>query len=70
LRTHILKYDAHPFVGQQPEADRRRMDALIAPGHLLQVIDSLIRQHLLLKRDGVALENAILRRLDRSGTWV
>jgi hypothetical protein len=70
LRTHVLAYDAHPFVQQQPEAARQHMDALIAPAHLLKVSVDLTRQGLLLKRDAARIEEAILQRLDAQGAWV
>ena len=69
LRTHVLQYDAHPYVGQQPEADRRHMDALIAPGALMRVTEDLTRQRLLLKRDASVIQDAILRRLNSQGEW-
>jgi hypothetical protein len=69
LRTHILHYDGHPYVQQQPEADRQRMDALIAPGALMRVLEDLVRQKLLLRRDAAQIEDAICSRLDRLGEW-
>jgi hypothetical protein len=69
LRTTVLRYDRHPYPGQQPEAERVQMSDLIAPGQLLMVIEDLIRQQLLLRRDGAVIEEKILRRLDRHGEW-
>ena len=45
------------------------MQDRIAPGALMQTVDSLVRQRLLLRRDGSQIEEAILRRLDRTGDW-
>ena len=70
LRTCVLNYDGHPFVQQRPEAERQHLQMLLEPGQLLQVIDSLVRQKLLLKRDGAQIEEAILKRLDATGEWV
>jgi hypothetical protein len=69
LRTTVLHYDAHPYPGQRPEAEQVQMSDRIAPGQLLRVVEDLIRQHLLLRRDATVIEEKILRKLDRTGEW-
>jgi hypothetical protein len=70
LRTSVLHYDAHPYPGQRPEAERVQMSERIVPGQLMQVIEALVRQHLLLKRDAGQIEEALLKRVDRFGEWM
>jgi hypothetical protein len=70
LRTTVLNYDGHAYPGQRPEAERAEMEGAVAPGQLLRVIEDLIRQRLLLRRDGAVIEEKILRKLDRHGEWM
>jgi hypothetical protein len=57
FRAALVRYDALPT--PRPEADRQRVRELMTPEHLVGVIESLVRQQLLLKRDAGPIEEAI-----------
>jgi hypothetical protein len=62
-----VRYNALPM--PRPEADLQCMRELMTPEHLVGVIEALVEQQLLLRRDAGQIEEAILRRVDHTGAW-
>jgi hypothetical protein len=69
VQTGIVQTEAHPYRGQGLVGAQQRMDTLLSPGSLMQVLDALRRQKLLLQRDVRTIEEAVLRRVDAQGAW-
>jgi hypothetical protein len=67
FRASLLRYDTLP--APRPEADRQRVRELMTPEHLVRVVEALIQQRLLLRRDGVVIEEALLALAAAHGQW-
>jgi hypothetical protein len=68
FRATLLRYDAQPT--PRPEVDRQHVQGLMTPEHLVELVEELVKQHLLLRRDGSQIQEAILNQLDRAGAWM
>ena len=69
FREAVLRYDAHPAPAQRPTQEKISMSGLVEPQALMQLVEDLVREGVLLKREAIHLEEAILRRLDSQGEW-
>jgi hypothetical protein len=65
----VLRYDAHPAPGQRPSEDKLAMSGWVSPGQLVQLVESLVHERCLLRRDATTIEEALLSRLDATGEW-
>jgi hypothetical protein len=69
IHEAVLRFDAHPAPGQRPTEDKAYMSALVEPQALLQLVENLVAEGCLLRREAIQLEEAILVRLDSQGEW-
>jgi hypothetical protein len=67
FREAVLGYDQLPY--KRANSQSAAIDPFVTPGHLVQMVEALVRQQLLLRRDGVRIQEAILAKLDRTGQW-
>jgi hypothetical protein len=67
FRDAVLAYERCAYKAQA--AAGADLEALNQPGELISLTDALVRQHLLLRRDGVVITERILHRLDKDGAW-
>jgi hypothetical protein len=65
----VLRYDQHPAPAHRPAEDKTTMSGLVAPGYLMQLVEDLVREKVLLRRDATKIEDGILARLDAAGEW-
>jgi len=65
----VLRYDQHPAPAQRPREDKLTMSALVAPRDLMRLVEDLVRERCLLRREATKIEDALLRRLDAAGEW-
>jgi|SoiMethySBSTD1v2_1073268.scaffolds.fasta_scaffold202304_6 hypothetical protein len=65
----VLRYDAHPAPAQRPSEDKLAMSGLVEPQALMQLVEDLVAEHVLLRREGSMIQEAILTRLDATGAW-
>jgi hypothetical protein len=65
----VVRYDQHPAPAQRPQADKDLMSGLVGPQYLMQVVEDLVRERVLLRREATKIEDAILGALDATGDW-
>jgi hypothetical protein len=65
----VLRYDQHPAPAQRPTEEKTCMSALVGPGYLVQLVEDLVRERVLLRRDAAKIEDSILVKLDAEGEW-
>jgi len=65
----VLRYDQHPAPAQRPAEDTTTMSGLVAPGYLMQLVEDLVHERVLLRRDGTRIQDGILGKLDSEGAW-
>jgi hypothetical protein len=65
----VLRFDQHPAPGQRPAEDKAYMSGLVEPRALMRLVESLVREGCLLRREASTIQEAILRRLDSQGEW-
>ena len=69
FRQAVERYDQHPAPAQRPTEDKLAMSALVEPGQLMRLVEDLVTEHVLLRREGSMIQEAILTRLDATGAW-
>jgi hypothetical protein len=65
----VLRYDRHPAPAQRPYEDKLTMSQLVGPQYLVGLVEDLVHERVLLRREAVRIEDAILGRLDAQGEW-
>jgi hypothetical protein len=65
----VLRYDQHPAPGQRPLEEKLSMSGLVEPQALMQLVEDLVAEGVLLRRDSIKLEEALLGALDATGAW-
>jgi hypothetical protein len=65
----VLRYDAHPAPAQRPTEDKLSMSGLVEPQALMQLVEDLVAERCLLRREASTIQEGILLRLDATGEW-
>jgi hypothetical protein len=65
----VLRYDQHPAPAQRPQADKLTMSQLVGPQYLMQILEDLVAERVMLRRDAAKIQDGILAKLDSQGAW-
>ena len=69
LRTALHDFSALPFPAQAPSDVRTAIETALQPRALVQVLEDLVRQKLIMRREARVIEAAVLSHTDATGQW-
>ena len=69
FREAVVRYDQHPAPAQRPLEDKLHMSGWVAPEQLMALVEDLVREGCLLRREASTIQEAILAALDAAGAW-